>query len=100
MYSPCYKVKAVGATGAGDCAIAGFLTGMLKRLDPFSVMNSAVAVGACNVEAADAVSGIKSWEETQERIRCGWQKYDPVPHVKEWTWNENHQIAIGSADHS
>jgi hypothetical protein len=33
-----------------------------------------VAVGACNVEAADALGGIRTWEETLARIASGWPR--------------------------
>ena len=63
-----------GTTGAGDCTIAGFLAGLLKGLGPESALRGAVAVGACNVEQADATSGVPSWEAVQARIAAGWSK--------------------------
>ncbi len=71
---PCFKVQVVGATGAGDAAIAGFLSAWLRGLPPQEALTSAAAVGACNVEAADALSGIPDWESVQARIRAGWEQ--------------------------
>ena len=34
-------------------------------------MTLACAVGGCNVEAADALSGLRTWEETQRAGECG-----------------------------
>ena len=34
------------------------------RLAPGGAVTAAVAVGACNVEAADALSGIRPWDDT------------------------------------
>jgi sugar/nucleoside kinase (ribokinase family) len=75
-WSPCYQVNVVGTTGAGDATIAGFLAALLRYMPPDEAMNTALAVGACNVEAADALSGIRSWEDTLLRINVGWPKLD------------------------
>jgi sugar/nucleoside kinase (ribokinase family) len=72
---PCFKVNVVGTTGAGDVTVAGFLAGLLRGLPPHEAMTGALAVGACCVEAADALSGILSWEGTWQRIRSGWETH-------------------------
>ena len=74
MHLPCFKVNVVGTTGAGDCTIAGFLAGVLKGLGPRDTMTAATACGACNVEAADAISGVPTWEKLQARIASGWER--------------------------
>lgn len=68
-YTPCYKVPVVGTTGSGDATVAGFLGALLKGLDPKSAVNAAAATGACNVTAADATSGVPSWEKILECVR-------------------------------
>jgi sugar/nucleoside kinase (ribokinase family) len=70
----CFKVQVVGATGSGDATIAGFLSGWLRGQSPQEALTSAVAVGACNVESADALSGIPDWNTVQERVAKGWEK--------------------------
>ena len=72
MWSACYRVEEVGTTGSGDATIAGFLSGLLRGLTPEEAVDVGVAVGACNVEAADSLSGLRSWEETLARIAAGW----------------------------
>jgi sugar/nucleoside kinase (ribokinase family) len=74
MHQPCFEVNVVGTTGAGDCTIAGFLAGLLKGLSPEQTMTAATAAGACNVEAADATSGVPSWDKLQTRIAKGWKR--------------------------
>ena len=64
----------VGTTGAGDATIAGFLAAFLRGASPERALAIAAAVGASNVEAADALSGVRSWEQTLARIDAGWEK--------------------------
>jgi sugar/nucleoside kinase (ribokinase family) len=73
-YEACFEVEVIGTTGAGDCTIAGFLAAVLKGLDPRQAMTAATAAGACNVEAADATSGVPTWKTLQARINSGWKK--------------------------
>jgi sugar/nucleoside kinase (ribokinase family) len=72
---PCFKVDAVGTTGAGDVTVAGFLAAILRGLHPAEAITTALAVGACCVEASDALSGLRSWDATWERIKSGWDTY-------------------------
>jgi sugar/nucleoside kinase (ribokinase family) len=74
LLSPCFEVAVVGTTGAGDCTIAGFLCGMLQGHSLEDTLQTAVGVGACNVEQADATSGIPVLAKLQERIQSGWAK--------------------------
>ncbi len=73
LYHPCFETKVVGTTGAGDCTIAGFLAGVLHGQSPEAAMDSATGSGACNVEAADAISSIPTWDALQTRISKGWK---------------------------
>lgn len=73
-WAPTFQVDVVGTTGAGDATIAGFLAALLRGLAPEEALNMATAVGACNVEAADSLSGIRTWEETRARVQAGWPK--------------------------
>jgi sugar/nucleoside kinase (ribokinase family) len=77
LRASCFQVDVVGTTGSGDATIAGFLSGLLRGLGPRDAINAAVAVGGCNVEAADALSGLYSWEDTLSRVASGW-KHHPL----------------------
>jgi sugar/nucleoside kinase (ribokinase family) len=82
----------VGTTGAGDATVAGFLSGLLRDLSPEAAATAAVAVGACNVEAADALSGVRSWEETMSRVAGGWeQRWFSMP-AADWHRDPRHQL--------
>jgi hypothetical protein len=59
---------------AGDSTISGFLASVFKGLGPEQALTMAVAVGGCCVEAPDALSGLKHWDETLARVRSGWQR--------------------------
>jgi len=74
MWAPCFQVRVAGTTGSGDAAIAGFLMGLLRGFSPAMTLTVACAVGACCVEAADALSGIRPWQETLDRIAGGWPR--------------------------
>ncbi|AIE86421.1 carbohydrate kinase family protein [Fimbriimonas ginsengisoli] len=83
VWAPCYCVEVVGTTGAGDATIGGFLKGLLSGMSPEDSLNAGVASGACCCEQPDAVSGIRSWEETETRIESGWPRI-PLVLGREW----------------
>lgn len=95
MWSPCFQVNVVGTTGSGDATIAGFLGALLRDLSPEEALTAAVAVGACNVEAADALSGIRPWGETLQRVREGWARHPLTVHARGWRFDASHQIWVG-----
>jgi len=78
-YQPAYQVEVVGTTGAGDCCYGGFIAALLHGLPPRDSLALAAAVGACNVEAADATSGIRSFAQTLARLEAGWPTLPPLP---------------------
>lgn len=82
LIAQCCEVPVVGTTGSGDCTIAGFLTGLLKGWPPKQTLRFACAVGACNVQKADATSGIPSMEEVQSRMKK-WALKESVFHSEE-----------------
>ena len=84
IWSPCFRVNVVGTTGSGDATIAGFLAACLRGQVPEDCVTLACAVGACNVEAADALSGLLTWEQTLERMSAGWARADLVPAPEGW----------------
>jgi len=89
MWAPCFKVAIAGTTGSGDATIAGFLAGLLRDLPVEQALTMAVAVGACNVEAADALSGIRTWEETSRRLAGGWERQALELDVPGWQFDRS-----------
>jgi sugar/nucleoside kinase (ribokinase family) len=98
LLAPCFQVTVVGTTGSGDCTIAGFLGGLASGLSPEEAMTSGVAVGACNVEKADATSGIPSWPEVQQRMRARWPRRATGLSLPGWQWDEGKAIWRGPGD--
>lgn len=98
LWAPCFRVDVVGTVGAGDATSAGLITGLLRGQTAEAALTSAVAVGACNVEAADATSGVRSWDETQHRIGAGWARLDARVAAAGWRWDETAGVHRGPAD--
>jgi sugar/nucleoside kinase (ribokinase family) len=97
---PCFEVDVVGTTGSGDCTIAGFLAAVVRGMSPEQSMQSAVAVGACNCEAADATSGVRPWSEVRRRIESGWSRLDCSMSLDGWHPDEPRSTWIGPLDAS
>ena len=98
LLAPCFMVSVVGTTGSGDCTIAGFLAALAAGLAPERAMTSAVAVGACNVEKADATSGIPAWAQVQERVGRKWERRPTAVALQRWRWDEAQAIWRGPGD--
>ncbi len=72
-FQPCFQADIVrSATGAGDTSIAAFLAAVLQGKSPSVCTALAAAEGACSVTAYDALSGLKSLEYLEARIKAGW----------------------------
>jgi sugar/nucleoside kinase (ribokinase family) len=92
LWAPAFQVTEVGTTGAGDAAYAGFLAALLRDLSPEEALTMAVAVGACNIEATDSLSGIQSWEETQQRVAGNWPRRALTVNLPGWQFDTQHQL--------
>ncbi len=97
-WTPCFKAGVVGTTGSGDSTIAGFLAGLLRRTSLEEALTMAVAVGACNVEAADSLSGLRTWEETRKRVAAGWEQLPLAINEPGWNWDGVKKMWIGPLD--
>jgi sugar/nucleoside kinase (ribokinase family) len=92
LWAPCFQVQVIGTIGSGDATIAGFLAALLRELPLRQAVTSALAVGACNVEAADALSGIRTWDETMARIQSGWARHPLRLDAPGWSFDEEHHL--------
>lgn len=53
----------VSSTGAGDCAVAGFLAALIRGFDPGDALQLATIAGYQNLRAVDSVGGLGDWPE-------------------------------------
>ena len=99
IWAPCFVAQVAGTTGAGDATIAGFLLGILRDMSPQATLTSACAVGACSVETVDAVSGVRSWTETQKRLAAGWPRLPIALDMTRagWRWDDTEQVWVGTS---
>lgn len=94
LWTACFQAKLVGTTGSGDATIAGFLSALLREMSPAQAATAAVAVGGCNVEAADTLSGVRPWEETMARVSAGWPKYHLELNAAGWQFDAGNQLWV------
>jgi sugar/nucleoside kinase (ribokinase family) len=98
LLAPAFRADLVGTTGAGDCTVAGFLTGVLRGLTPEDALTAAVAAGSSNVEAADALSGVPSWDDLWVRVEEGWEPIPTRIRLRGWGWDRAARLWIGAWD--
>ena len=72
IWSSVFDASVSSTVGAGDATVAGFIFGLLRSISPEEAVTAACAVGAASVEAADATSGVDSWESVRARVDAGW----------------------------
>ncbi|MCH5260339.1 MAG: carbohydrate kinase family protein [Lachnospiraceae bacterium] len=70
----------LSATGAGDTSIAAFLTAILEGYTLEESVRLAAATGASCVASYDALSGLRSFNELEQKIAAGWRKRDVSKH--------------------
>lgn len=92
-----YVPKIAAATGSGDSSIAGFLTAFLNGKSIEETIKIACAVGGQNVQTYDALSGIKTWQETLDMIPC-WNKNKENIDVGYWNYDAEKVVWKGKND--
>lgn len=99
IWEPPFKVeRVVSATGAGDCAIAGFLASFLRGESVEQAARYAVAAGAQNVVVPDATSGIRSFEQTRAAVEAGWPKVALDMPASGWRFDAHRGFWAGPHD--
>ena len=86
--------KVAAATGSGDSSIAGFLTAFLNGKSIEETIRIACAVGGQNVQTYDALSGIKTWDETLAMIPA-WEKNKAEISGDYWKYDEEKAVWVG-----
>ena len=98
LLAPCFRADVIGTTGSGDCAIAGFLTGVLDGADPIGALTMAAGVGAFSTEQSDATSGVENKAAVQRRIASGWKRLEVGIGKTGWQWLDGESIWKGPLD--
>jgi sugar/nucleoside kinase (ribokinase family) len=100
LWSGVYQVdKIASATGAGDASIAGFLAAFLKGKSPEIAVKCACALGAQNVTAMDAISGIKGWNYTMKMVNRREPRVKDVGlKSSKWCFDEKYGLWRKTAD--
>ncbi len=81
---PCYRVDVKGTTGAGDTAIAGFLTGLHQRMSPTQAACTAAGVAGFCVEAVSSNQGVPSLDMVERRMKSGWDQSPTAVAMDTW----------------
>ncbi len=92
-----YVEKIANATGAGDCAIAGFLASFTHGDTLEAALQFATAAGRQNVLTYDSASGIRPYHETAAEIRSLRRTVTPV-FPPGWRYDERTQLWHGPHD--
>ncbi len=90
--------KMASATGSGDSAIAGLLTGFLRGLSIERALRCATVVGMQNLRALDAVSGIRPWEETEPMLDLEMPTLSAHLDGSGWTYSKELRLWTGPHD--
>ncbi len=99
LWCPAFSAtNLASATGSGDSSIAGFLSALLRGLSPEQCLRYAVCLGYQNVQVLDAVSGIKSWEETTAMLENDLPLLDVPSAIKTWKWIDKAKLWAGPQD--
>jgi sugar/nucleoside kinase (ribokinase family) len=89
LWAPAFVVDKFGsATGSGDSSIAGLLSAFLRGLSIEESIKYATCVGLQNVRVLDAVSGIKSWDETTSMLKQNMSLIDIHMNDPKWNWDD------------
>ncbi len=66
FYCDCYRVPVAETTGAGDAFVAGFLTGVGKRMRPEDCVRLGTACSAFVIQSVGATDGLKDFDTVRQ----------------------------------
>jgi len=93
LWKTIFEVSDFGsATGAGDSFTAGFLAAFIKEHSIEDALKIATCVGAQCVSSMDALTGVKTWDETVKMMDE--MKLVPMKLGKPWTYDKKNQIWV------
>ena len=69
--------RVVDTTGAGDCFVGGFVTGLVRGWDLLDSVRLGHVAAACCVEAVGATTGVRDREQVYSRYQAAYGKTPP-----------------------
>ena len=99
LWAPPFRAGEIAsAVGAGDCAVAGFLTAFGKGLGVGECLRYANLLGWENLQAIDATGGVRSWEDTVALSGEGLPVVRLGLDSSGWRWDATAGVWLGPAD--
>jgi sugar/nucleoside kinase (ribokinase family) len=99
LWAPAFVVdNFASATGSGDSSIAGFLSAFLRELTIEEALKYATCCGLQNVRVLDAVSGIKTWDETSAMLENNMPVIDADIIGGGWKYAKEQALWTGPGD--
>ena len=99
LWCPAFELlQTASATGSGDSSIAGFLSAFMHGYSLEMCLKYACIAGWQNIQVLDAVSGIKSWEETTRILNSQLPIIQFEFDNPDWSWVKESQIWAGKND--
>lgn len=99
LIPPFSLTQLCSTNGAGDTAIAGFLTGLMEGRSPENCLKLAAGAAATRIESQDGQKGLRGSAPIWKRIEDGWNcslldDLDPA----EWSYDPHKKIYISAND--
>lgn len=100
LWCPAYSIeKIASATGSGDSSIAGFIAALSRGYSVEQTLKFAVCVGFQNLHELDALSGIRTWEDTQKMVAdTSMPRIELSLDPSQWRWEREFNLYIGAGD--
>ena len=93
LWSPAFQIDPIAsATGSGDSSIAGFLAALLRGLTIEQCLKVANCTGHQNLHELDALSGVKSWDETWAMVNSNMPITDPK--IRDTGWRQDNLLGL------
>lgn len=100
LLEPPYQPEQICSTnGAGDTAIAGFLTGIMSGWTPECCLKLAAGAAASRIESPRAVQAVYAKEKVMQRVAGGWRKLAVEGLNSDiWRWDAEKATYFGRND--
>lgn len=99
LMTPFLPEHIVSTNGAGDTAIAGFLTGILEGWEPDRCMRLASGAACIRIQSSEGAKVLPSWKEIMKKADDGWAHMElPELQIPYWKPDKERQVYLGEHD--